>query len=162
MNYGNESGRQAVAAVPGLHAGIYDNIEQGRFMAGLTGKQLDTLQRKLEAELARVVKETREEMSPELKANYIDIDGNVADTGDEAVADILIDTDNAIIGQHLQQIRDLNAALERIRTGVYGICLDCGGEIGAKRLTAYPTAKRCITCQGRHEKTFVSEPTPTL
>ena len=131
-------------------------------MANLSKKQLDILQRKLEAELAGVVKVTRDEMSPEFKANYIDIDGNVADTGDEAVADTLIDTDNAIIGQHLQQLRDLKAALERIRAGAYGICVDCGGEIGVKRLSVYPTAKRCIECQGRHEKTFVSEPTATL
>lgn len=131
-------------------------------MANLSKKQIDTLQRKMEVELARTVHETREDMSPELKANYIDIDGNVADIGDESVADTLIDTDNAIIGQHLQQIRDLNAALERIQTGVYGACIDCGGEIGFKRLSAYRTAKRCIACQRRHEKTYASEPTPTL
>lgn len=131
-------------------------------MANLTKKQFETLQRKMEKELVRVVKETRQEMSPELKANYIDVDGNVADTGDDAVADTLIDTDNAIIGQHVQQIRDLNAALERIRTGVYGTCIECGGEIGFKRLSAYPTAKRCIECQGRHEKTYAGNATPTL
>lgn len=29
----------------------------------------------------------------------------------------------------------------------------CGAAIGFKRLDAYPTAKRCIACQRRREKT---------
>ena len=128
----------------------------------MTKKHIDTLQLKMEEELARLISETHKEMDPELKANYVDIDGNVADTGDEAVADALIDTDNAIIGMHLQEVRDLNAALDRIQNDVYGVCIDCSGEIGSKRLTAYPTAKRCIECQVQHEKTYASKPTPTI
>jgi RNA polymerase-binding protein DksA len=128
----------------------------------MTKNSIDTLQRKMEEDLARLISETHEEMDPELKANYIDIDGNVADTGDEAVADTLIDTDNAIIGRHLQEVRDLDAALDRIQSGRYGVCIDCDGEIGYKRLDAYHTAKRCIECQIQHEKIYASEPTPTM
>lgn len=131
-------------------------------MTNLNKQQIDELQRKMEEDLARLVNETREEMSPEQKANYVDIASNVPDTGDESVADTLIDTDNAIIGLHLQQARDLDAALERIHTGVYGICIECGGETGFDRLSVYPTAKRCIECQSQHEKTYTSEPKPTL
>lgn len=131
-------------------------------MTNITKKQIDTLQRTMEAELDRLVDESREEMNIEQKASYIDIDGNVADTGDEAVTDTLIDTDNAIIGLHLQKVNDLNAALERVQTGTYGVCIECGGEIGFQRLSAYPTAKRCIECQRLHEKTYASEPKPTV
>ena len=35
--------------------------------------------------------------------------------------------------------------------GAYGKCVDCGDAITYERLDAYPTAKRCITCQSRHE-----------
>ena len=131
-------------------------------MTNITKKQIDTLQRTMEAELDRLVDESREEMNIEQKASYIDIDGNVADTGDEAVTDTLIDTDNAIIGLHLQKVNDLNAALERVQTGTYGVCIECGGEIGFQRLSAYPTAKRCIECQRLHEKTYASEPKPMV
>ena len=131
-------------------------------MVSMTKNQVDTLQRRMEEELAQLVNETRNEMSTEQKPSYIDVDGNVPDSGDEAVADTVIDTDNAIIGMHLQQTRDLNAALDRIQAGVYGECIDCGGEIGFERLTAYPTAKRCIGCQELHEKTYAGTPTPTI
>lgn len=131
-------------------------------MSNLSMQQIDGLRSQIEKELARIVNETREEMRPDLKENYVDIVGSVPDIGDEAVADILIDTDNAIIGRHLQQVRDMDAALERIRTGVYGVCVGCASEVGFERLTVYPTAKRCIECQSSHEKTHAGNSAPTL
>ena len=126
-------------------------------MSNISKHQMDKLQGTMEAELALLVDETQDEMSPALKSNYLDIGGD-GDTGDEAVADTIIDIDNAVIGLHLQKVKDLNAALDRIQAGVYGVCIDCSSDIGFERLSAYPTAKRCIRCQHLHEKTFASEP----
>ena len=53
-------------------------------------------------------------------------------------------------------------ALARVEDGTYGTCTDCGGDIGFERLLAYPTAKRCVSCQRQHEKTYVHEGNPTL
>lgn len=50
------------------------------------------------------------------------------------------------------ELGDIQAALERIESGRYGICIDCGQTIPAARLHAYPTAKRCIGCQTLKEK----------
>lgn len=75
-------------------------------MANLTQQQIDGLQRTMEEELARTLKEAREEMRPDVKASYGNIVDSVPDSGDEASAHTLIDTGNAIIGQHLQQVRD--------------------------------------------------------
>ena len=116
----------------------------------------------MEAELVRLVHETQDEMNPELKANINSIDGGAADVDDEAVAGTMVDTDNAIIGMHLQKARDLNSALDRIQTGVYGMCIDCSDDIGLERLSAYPTAKRCIKCQNLHEKTLASGSTSSF
>ncbi|WP_296676820.1 TraR/DksA family transcriptional regulator [Novosphingobium sp.] len=44
------------------------------------------------------------------------------------------------------EIRDIRHALLRIENGTYGICVVCGGKIGAARLDALPTATRCIGC----------------
>lgn len=49
------------------------------------------------------------------------------------------------------ELNDIDAALERIKTGTYGICTDCGVNIPDARLNAYPTAKRCIDCQSLAE-----------
>jgi DnaK suppressor protein len=117
-------------------------------MGNLSKQQIETLQDLMQDELVRLLDETQDEMDPELKESYVD-NGGDGDSGDEAVADTLVDTDNALIGLHLQEVNDINAALDRI---------DCGNDIGYERLSAYPTAKRCISCQRLHEKTYASEP----
>lgn len=53
-----------------------------------------------------------------------------------------------------QELQAIDAALRRLDDGSYGICTDCGGEVGLERLRAEPEAARCIECQRRHEKTY--------
>ena len=130
-------------------------------MVGISKKYIEILQGVMEAELARLVDETQGEMDPRLKASFVDIDGDVADFDDEAVANTLIDIDNAIIGVHLEKARDLNAALDRIQKGSYGKCIECDDDIGFNRLSAYPTAKRCIECQSHHEKIYAGHAKPS-
>lgn len=48
--------------------------------------------------------------------------------------------------------RQIAAALERIRTGRYGVCDACGRPIAESRLTALPWATRCVACQERRER----------
>ncbi len=45
----------------------------------------------------------------------------------------------------------IDAALQRIATGDYGVCTDCGAEIPDARLHAAPETPRCIVCQDRQE-----------
>lgn len=51
-----------------------------------------------------------------------------------------------------ETIRLIDAALERLDSGDYGICIECGIPIPAKRLQAIPWAGHCIACQERIEK----------
>src|SRR5581483_1944664 len=41
-------------------------------------------------------------------------------------------------------LRNVEAALQRIRDGSFGECMSCGKEINAKRLEAVPWARYCI------------------
>lgn len=45
------------------------------------------------------------------------------------------------------QLRLVNEALDRLRSGDYGVCQACEEPIPAKRLRALPWARYCITCQ---------------
>lgn len=130
-------------------------------MTNISKNQMGELKKMMEAELAQLVNKTQDEMNPESKPSYIDVGGD-GNTADEAAADTLVDIDNAVIGLHLQKAIDLNAALDRIQSGVYGICIDCGDSVSFERISAYPTAKRCIRCQHLREKTFASDPNSSL
>jgi DnaK suppressor protein len=52
-------------------------------------------------------------------------------------------------GLHYEQLKLVDAALDRLESGDYGICVDCGDRISPKRLAAIPWASRCVVCQGR-------------
>jgi RNA polymerase-binding protein DksA len=58
----------------------------------------------------------------------------------------------ATYGQHRSQLRKVEAALERLARGNFGICAACGGAIGLKRLQALPWANNCVECQEQLEQ----------
>ena len=66
---------------------------------------------------------------------------------DDAPADAAAAMDLVMVIRERQELQEIEAALARIRDGSYGICIDCGGEIGRARLKADPAAKRCLPCQ---------------
>ena len=43
-------------------------------------------------------------------------------------------------------LSEIEAALERMKDGSYGNCVECKGDIGTERLIALPYARRCIKC----------------
>ena len=45
------------------------------------------------------------------------------------------------------QLKMIEAALARIDSEEYGVCLDCGNGIPGARLDAIPWAVRCVACQ---------------
>lgn len=52
----------------------------------------------------------------------------------------------------LQRLREVDAALQRLRDGTYGRCEACGMRIPPARLAAYPTARLRVECQERLER----------
>lgn len=48
-------------------------------------------------------------------------------------------------------IRKIQAALQRIEDGTYGICEECGEDISLPRLKARPVTRLCINCKARQE-----------
>ena len=53
--------------------------------------------------------------------------------------------------------RAIEGALERIETGEYGGCEDCGEPITSSRLRAVPWAPKCVACQQETEDNHVAE-----
>ncbi len=44
------------------------------------------------------------------------------------------------------ELAEIDAALQRIEDGTFGICEGCGDAIGRQRLRALPEARRCLAC----------------
>ncbi|MCK5362179.1 MAG: TraR/DksA C4-type zinc finger protein [Gammaproteobacteria bacterium] len=75
----------------------------------------------------------------------------VQDRGDEANTDQWREANAAMIDHHVDEISGIRAALSRVDSGTYGLCVDCGESIGFQRLQAYPSANRCLECQSKAE-----------
>lgn len=131
-------------------------------MGALTTQQLAHLDRLLVERHGTLVREVRAMLEQSGNETYVDIAGRVTDTGDESVADMLADMGAAQIHRHVQELRDIEAAQARLRAGTFGVCMDCDGEIALARLTCHPTAKRCIQCQSKRERSYAHEGRPTL
>ena len=84
------------------------------------------------------------------------------DSGDAAVADQIVDLDNAEFSRDLRELRELEAAKARLETGSFGQCIDCNEEIEYPRLRAQPAALRCVDCQRIHESAHAHPATPKL
>ena len=69
--------------------------------------------------------------------------GDSAEQAQERENDEVVD---AIGNETANSIAAVNAALERIESGSYGICGSCGEQIGKARLKALPEAIYCIDC----------------
>ncbi len=72
----------------------------------------------------------------------------------------LADTASATLGREIdytlgenaeQVISEIDAALQRIDGGTYGVCTNCGREIPRERLEANPWASLCIDCKRKAE-----------
>ena len=71
---------------------------------------------------------------------------------DKATVRLLNDLALEAADLHTTQLRAIRRALARFDDGSYGLCEECGNDIGFSRLQARPEARLCITCQTRAEK----------
>ncbi len=128
----------------------------------LTNHQINEFKSKLNDRFMTLRHEISKELLSYDEEQYGVLAGQVHDTADEALADLLVDIELASIDRHIQEINELDAALMRIAVGSYGECCDCIEPIALERLEAYPTACRCVVCQEVHERTFVHTQQSTL
>jgi len=89
-------------------------------------------------------------------------DGREAD--EEATQDIADKAANSYTKEFLFHQSDENRrvlqlvgeALERVKNGTYGQCVECEEEVQQKRLDAVPWARHCIDCQEKQDKGLLS------
>lgn len=132
-------------------------------MTALTSSQLDQLVTKLKSEYQTLLREVRDELENKGVNHRIDLlNSEPGDSGDESMANALADFNLTIVDRQVQGVRDIESTFKRIKDGEFGVCIDCGDHIPFKRLQAYPTAKRCITCQEKREKLYAQEGHPKM
>jgi RNA polymerase-binding protein DksA len=132
-------------------------------MSDLTASQLQELSEHLDRQYRDIQDEVRTEFDNAGERHRIDLlNREPGDSGDLSLASALADFNVMRFDRYIQALRDIEAARLRLQNGEYGTCTDCGMPIGFARLRAYPTAKRCIDCQQKHEREYAQAGRHTL
>jgi RNA polymerase-binding protein DksA len=131
-------------------------------MSDLTKDQLSQLRKRLLDRQRVLIAEVREKREQAATEGNEDAIGTVGDAGDESVMRMATDLDLQEAGRDVEELNAIDAALRRMDDGSYGMCEECGQDIGFQRLEAQPTATRCIVDQEKYEKTYAHKATPTL
>jgi len=66
---------------------------------------------------------------------------------DQASDDNEVHVNIKLLQTDAKLLRAIEAAINRIDNGVYGVCTQCEGEISLARLTAVPWTSVCIACK---------------
>jgi RNA polymerase-binding transcription factor DksA len=106
--------------------------------------------------------EIREDVERTRRDRFGELAGPAPDAGDESVADLIADLDQADLARDLDELRAIDAARGRLAEGHYGECVNCGADIDYERLRANPAAIRCIDCQRAYEKDHGPRAVPKL
>ncbi len=133
--------------------GIYMATKIDDLARHMDKKKLETFKKKLEERqqsLRKAVSRTEE-------------DGRIADQdpaqdiADRAASSYTKEFLFSQSNNDRQLLQMVETALQRIREGEFGECVNCGNEINAKRLEAVPWTRYCIACQEKLEKGELQE-----
>jgi len=106
-------------------------------------------------QLARREQDLRARIADEMRRtdteDYEQLDGIVGDDADRAFVETAVDIETGRVEQQVKELREIEAARERVAQGTFGICIDCGGAIEYERLRIYTPAVRCAECQTLYE-----------
>jgi DnaK suppressor protein len=106
-------------------------------------KQLDRYRKLLEEKRTRLLARVLEARASEQEGGTED----APDLGDRALSTVTRDLSYRLTAGERDLLRRIDEALERVETGGYGECLNCGKKVQQARLTAVPWARHCIDCQ---------------
>ena len=128
----------------------------------LDRRQLDALRLALQTRARDLREEIRQTLLKSDSEQYVQVAADVRDLEDESFADLVVDVSLAEIDRDLGELRAIDAALQRLNEGDYGVCEVCDRPIDLRRLEAAPHALRCIDCQTVWERTHYSRTGSTL
>ena len=106
-------------------------------------ESLLNLQSRLQGDLDQMTDEALRRGQPDSSGNLSNVPLHMADVGtenyDQEFTLSLIENEQDTLGQ-------IREALDRISTGIYGKCEECGDLIAKPRVQALPYTRHCIKC----------------
>ena len=112
----------------------------------------DTFAQQLRQMRTDVLAQLREQRGGAISRADAAAEAREQQSDDWAQADAERDLSIALEERESAELVAIDEALKRVADGSFGLCVDCGVEVGTARLHANPTAMRCVACQEKREK----------
>jgi DnaK suppressor protein len=96
--------------------------------------------------------EVADVLERDAREEHADLIHTIRDEGDAALEELREGNVFSLIDMKHNQLQLMEEALQRIDSGEYGRCTDCGRWIRPARLEIMPYAIRCRKCQEKREK----------
>jgi RNA polymerase-binding protein DksA len=118
----------------------------------LTDSELAGIRSELETELANMTLEYQRSMADLDELQRSNTDGAGDDQADVGSKTFEREQEQSIAANRADLLQQIERAIERIDSGTYGLCEDCGQPIPNERLKAIPMATLDARCKARLER----------
>ncbi|MEU0392966.1 TraR/DksA C4-type zinc finger protein [Streptomyces sp. NPDC006208] len=117
-----------------------------------TDEEVSAARAGLESEVTR--------LNAELTASEVALTGLMRDSGngagddeaDTGTKNITREHEMALAANARESLEQSERALQRLDSGTYGLCENCGNPIGKARMQAFPRATLCVECKQKQER----------
>ncbi len=121
-------------------------------MAGLSSERQAEVKDRLVARKQNLWLEVKQQLKTSIGDGYQEMLATARDEEDQASVSLLAETQLSLLGPKRQELEAIEAALQRLENGNYGLCENCGLPIEPRRLEIMPETPLCRNCQQMREK----------
>lgn len=121
-------------------------------MPAITFEQQQLLQKNLLAEFAQLKDKVKVRLTASSKIYLNELVPKVDSMNADELIDSLVHSESHSLNLYKHQIQSIDAALQGMELGLYGLCSDCESELAIEDLLKCPTTQRCNACEIKYQQ----------
>ena len=122
------------------------------FMQTITNEQQALLQEKLLSEFALLKEKVKTRLKISSKAHLNELENKVDGMNADMLISSLVGCESHSLNLYKTQIKSIDAALQGMELGLFGLCSDCETELDIESLFECPTKQRCPSCEIKYQQ----------
>lgn len=122
------------------------------FMQTITIEQQQHLQITLLTEFADLKEKIKTRLSISSQPNLNDLVEKVDSMNADMLIESLVHSESHSLNLYKQKIKCIDAALQGMELGLYGLCSDCETTLSVEALYDCPTQQRCPDCETKYQQ----------
>ncbi|MBB1272078.1 MULTISPECIES: hypothetical protein [Psychromonas] len=121
-------------------------------MQEITTEQQHILQQHLLSEFAVLKEKVKARLATSSKPYLNDLVEQVDNMNADTLIDSLVHSESHSLNLYKKQIKSIDAALQGMELGLYGLCSDCETALDIDALFKCPTQQRCDSCETKYQQ----------